>query len=170
MATELGGGSTPDITTNFGVSLIGNGQADLGIAQLKKAYASQPGRSASGVPLAIMYLKQNQTKTAIQVLLAVTKNEPANLTALNLLGIARGLSGDLAGARKIYEQVLAKDNRVIAARLNLARLDQVEGKTEDARRRLLTILKDDPRNLDAHFELAQLETDSGHVTGCNSMA
>jgi putative PEP-CTERM system TPR-repeat lipoprotein len=94
MATELSGGNVPDISANFGLSLIGSGQVDLGVAQLQKAYSKAPGSARSGLPLALMYMKQGQTKSAQQVLQAVLKKEPDNLTALNVLGVARGLSGD----------------------------------------------------------------------------
>ena len=47
------------------------------------------------------------------------------------------------------------------AKLNLARLDLYEGKPDDARQRLLAILKEQPKNLDALFELAQLELATG---------
>ncbi len=162
-ASELGGGNAPDITANFGLSLIGSGQEERGMGQLQKAYARTPGSSLAGVPLAMMYLKQNQTKPAIQILLSVTRNEPQNLAALNLLGVARGLSKDLAGARKTYELVLQKDRRFTPAALNLARLDLYEGKPDEARTRLLAILKEQPKNLDVLFELAQLEQKTGHV-------
>ncbi|MES2370567.1 MAG: XrtA/PEP-CTERM system TPR-repeat protein PrsT [Pseudomonadota bacterium] len=162
-AEGMSGGNTPDIATNFGLSLIGVGQEAQGMAQLQKAYAKTPGRAYSGVPLAIMYLKQNQTKPAIQVLQAVLKNEPQNLTVLNLLAVARGVSKDTAGARKTYEQVLEKNPGFTPAKLNLARLDRYEGKPEDARRRLLSVLKDQPKNLDALYELAQLELAAGRT-------
>jgi len=162
-ASEMGGGNAPDIAANFGLSLIGSGQEERGIAQLQKSYAKNPGRAQAGVPLAMMYLKQNQTKPAIQVLQAVTKSEPQNLAALNLLAVARGMSKDLAGARKTYEQVLEKDKRFTPARLNLARLDLYEGKPEDARQRLLVILKEQPKNLDVLFELSRLELSVGRT-------
>ncbi|MBI3431868.1 MAG: PEP-CTERM system TPR-repeat protein PrsT [Hydrogenophilales bacterium] len=156
-ASSMSGGGTPDITANFGLSLIGSGQEAQGVVQLQKAYAENPGHAYSGLPLAILYLKQSQSKPAIQILQAVTRNEPRNLTALNLLGVAQGLSKDLVGARKTYGLVLEKSPGFIPAKLNLARLDRYEGKPEDARRRLLAILKDQPKNLDALYELAQLE-------------
>jgi putative PEP-CTERM system TPR-repeat lipoprotein len=162
-ASELGGGNAPDIAANFGLSLIGSGQEELGVTQLQKSYAKTPGRSQAGVPLAIMYLKQKQTKPAIQILQAVTRNEPQNLTALNLLSVARGMANDRAGARKTYEQVLEKNPNFTPASLNLARLDLYEGKSDDARRRLLAILKQQPKNLDALFELAQLEIAVGRT-------
>ena len=162
-ASGMRGGNAPDITANFGLSLIGSGQEALGMAQLQQSYARNPGRAQAGVPLAIMYLKQNQTKPAIQVLQAVTRNEPQNLAALNLLAVARGLSKDLAGARSTYELVLAKNQRFTPAKLNLARLDLFEGKPDDARRRLLAILREQPKNLDVLFELAQLEQITGHT-------
>jgi putative PEP-CTERM system TPR-repeat lipoprotein len=151
------GGSSPEITANFGLSLIENGQDAQGMVQLQKAYAAHPGRAYSGLPLAILYMKQNQTGPAIRILQAVSGNEPQNLTALNLLAVAQGMSKDLAGARKTYELVLKKNPAFIPAKLNLARLDRYEGKPDDARRRLLAILKDQPKNLDALYELGQLE-------------
>src|SRR3569833_2682611 len=162
-AEGMSGGNTPDIAANFGLSLIGVGQEAQGMAQLQKAYAKTPGRAYSGVPLAIMYLKQNQAKPAIQVLQAVLKNEPQNLTVLHLLAVARGVSKDTAGARKTYEQVLEKNPNFTPAKLNLARLDRYEGKPEAARRRLLSVLKDQPKNLDALYELAQLELAAGRT-------
>lgn len=156
-ANELSGGVAPDITANFGLGLIGSGQVEQGVAQLQKAFSEDPGRSRSGVPLALMYMKQGKTQSALKIIETVVKNEPDNLTALNVLGIARGLSGDRAGARKAYEQILARNGSIAAARLNLARLDLVEGKPGQARTRLLGILKDEPSNQDAYFELAQVE-------------
>jgi len=160
-ASAMSGGNAPDITANFGLSLIGSGQEALGTVQLQKAYAGNPGNARSGVPLAIMYLKQDQAKQAVQVLQAVTRSEPKNLTALNLLAVAQGVAKDRVGARKTYEQVLEKNKSFTPARLNLARLDLYEGKPDDARRRLLAILHDQPKNLDALFELAQVELTSG---------
>ncbi len=162
-AEGMSGGDTPDIAANFGLSLIGVGQEAQGVTQLQKAYAKKPGSAYSGVPLAIMYLKQNQARPAIQVLQAVLKNDPQNLTVLNLLAVARGVSKDTAGARKAYEQVLEKNPGFTPARLNLARLDRYEGKPEDARRRLLAVLKDQPKNQDALYELAQLELAAGRT-------
>ncbi len=162
-AEKMGGGDTPAIAANFGLSLIGVGKEAQGMAQLQKAYAKTPGRAYSGVPLAMMYLKQNQAKPAIQVLQTVLKNEPQNLTVLNLLAVARGMSKDTAGARKAYEQVLQQHPGFTPARLNLARLDRYEGKPDDARRRLLAILKGQSRNLDALYELAQLERAAGRT-------
>jgi putative PEP-CTERM system TPR-repeat lipoprotein len=157
LATQLSGGNVPDITANFGLSLIGSGQIERGVAQLQNSYSKEPGSSRSGVPLALIYMKEGQTKAALQILGAIINKEPDNLTVLNIMGIARGLAGDRLGARQAYEQILAKDPQFIPVRLNLARLDEYEGKRRDARARLMDILKDHPRNLDAHFELAQLE-------------
>jgi putative PEP-CTERM system TPR-repeat lipoprotein len=162
-AAGMNGGNAPDITANFGLSLIGSGQEALGVVQLQKAYAGHPGNARSGLPLAIMYLKQNQPIQAIQVLQAVTRSEPDNLTALNLLGIAQGIAKDGAAARKTYELVLTKDTKFTPVKLNLARLDLYEGKPDDARRRLLAILKDQPKNQDALFELAQVALASGNT-------
>jgi len=162
-ASAISGGSVPDITANFGLSLIGDGQEAQGVAQLQKAYAKRPGRAYTGVPLAIMYLKQNQTRPALRILEEVTRSEPQNLTALNLLAVARGMAKDTAGARKAYAQVLGKAPGFTPAKLNLARLDMYEGKPEDARQRLQAILKEQPKNQDALVEMARLELAAGRT-------
>ncbi len=156
-ADELSGGKAPDIATNFGLSLIGTGQDDLAMVQLQKAYAEDPGRARTGMPLALLYLKQQQPKPAVQIMQRVAKNEPRNLSALNVLAIAKTQAGDLAGARATYEQILDIDKRFTPAALNLARLDRAENKPDAARTRLQVLLKAQPRNLDVMYELAQLE-------------
>ncbi|MEW6118668.1 MAG: XrtA/PEP-CTERM system TPR-repeat protein PrsT [Pseudomonadota bacterium] len=156
-ADELSDGRSPDIATNFGLSLIGTGQDDLALVQLQKAYAAAPGVSRTGIPLATLYLKKQQIRPALQILEVVTRNEPRNLGALNLLAVAKTQAKDLAGARKIYEQILAIDRRYTPAALNLARLDRAGNKHEEARRRLLALQKVQPKNLDVLYELAQVE-------------
>lgn len=163
-AASLGGSRAPDVTANFGLSLIGSGQEAQGMAQLQKAYSENPGRAHAGVPLAILYLRLDQPQPAIQILQAVTRNEPQNLTAMNVLAVARGMANDRLGARKAYERILALNPNFTPARLNLARLDRYEGKPDDARRRLLAILKTQPRNGDAMYELAQLESAAGRTS------
>jgi putative PEP-CTERM system TPR-repeat lipoprotein len=156
-ADELSGGKSPDIAANFGLSLIGTGQEDLALIQLQKAYAEAPGRASSGMPLALLYLKKQQPKPAVQIMQRVAKNEPRNLSALNVLAVAKTQAGDLAGARQTYEQILEVDRRFTPAALNLARLDRAENKPDAARGRLQALQKAQPRNLDVLYELAQLE-------------
>lgn len=146
----------------FGLALIGSGQVDGGIGQLEQAFSKSPGDPRFGIALATLHLQKNQPKKARDILETVAKRNPDNLTALNLLAVARGRSGDATGARQTYEQVLSRDSRFTAAMLNLASMDIAEGKKDAARQRLGQILKANPNELDAMIEMAFVEASSGN--------
>lgn len=160
-AVKASGGAA-DIRADFGLSLISEGQTDLGINQLQQSFAKDPGQPRAGIVLAAAYLRKNQPKKALEVIEAVVKRDPDNLTALNFLGLVRKAAGDAAGSRKAYEQALSRDERFHIAALNLARLDVSEGKPDAARSRLARILKIDANNADAMFEMALLEERAGN--------
>lgn len=161
-AVKLSGGSAAT-RASFGVSLVGLGQADLGMAQLEQAFAKDPGQARAGVALATLYMKRNQPKKAADAIDAVVRRNPKNVAALNLQGVVHVAAGDRAGGRAAYEQALALDSRYHGARLNLARLDVAEGKPDVARARLDELLKVSPRNGDAMYEMALLEESAGNA-------
>ena len=159
-AVKVSGGA-PDVRAEYGVSLIGNAQADLGFNQLQQAFAKDPGQAHAGVVLTAMYMKRNQSKKAVEIIDAVVKRDPKNVDAINLQGVAHAAAGDRAGARAAYEKAVALNPRYYGARLNLARLDVAEGKTEVARQRLAELLKTDESNGDAMYEMGLLEDQAG---------
>jgi len=160
-AVQLSGGAS-DIRADFGVSLVGLGQTDLGLVQLQQAFAKDPGQAHAGVALAALYLTRNQAKKAIEVIDSVARREPRNVAVVNMQGVVHGAAGDRVGARTLYERALAIDPSLQAARLNLARLDIADGKRDTARIRLSELLKAEPRNGDAMFEFALLEEIGGN--------
>jgi len=108
-------------------------------------------------------MRQGKTQKALQTAEAMVKREPANLTAQNFLGSVKGATGDIAGARAAYTQVLAKDPAFTPSALNLVRLDIGEKRFDDARSRLDGLLAkrhDDP---DVLFEYGMLEQRSGRL-------
>src|SRR6185295_17155875 len=100
---------------------------------------------------------------AVEVIDAVVRRDPKNVDAVNLQGIARAAAGDLAGARASYESALLLKPSFHAARLNLARVDIAEGKLDRARGVLTEMLRTDPKNGDAMFELALVEERAGNT-------
>ncbi len=160
-AVKVSGGA-PDLRTDYGVSLLGSGQSDLGFNQLQQAFAKDPGQAHAGVVLATLYLRRDQPKKALEVIDAVVRRAPKNVDAINMQGIVRVAAGDRAGGRAAYESCLALNPRYHAARLNLARLDIAEGKVDAARLALTEMLKTNPKNGVLMIELAQLEEQAGH--------
>ncbi|MBK9675435.1 MAG: PEP-CTERM system TPR-repeat protein PrsT [Betaproteobacteria bacterium] len=150
-----------EMTRSLGFSQIGLGRGDLGVASLEKAFTVNPGDTRAGMTLAMIYLRRGQTQKALQAAEAMARRDPANLSALNFLGSMKAATGDRAGARAAYTQVLAKNAAFRPATVNLARLDAAESRYDDARRRLNELLgkqRDDP---DILFELGLVEQRAG---------
>ncbi len=160
-ATKLG---SAEARYALGMSQLGLGQGDLGVASLEKAFAADPGNSTVGTTLATLYAQRGERQKAIQVAEAMLKRDPGDLTALNFVGAVKGAAGDRAGARAAYQQVLAKDPEFRPAVLNLARLDVSEGRYDDGRRRLEAMLAKRPKDYSVMFELALLEQRAGRTT------
>ncbi len=156
-------GNSPQVQTSLGLSLIGGKQTALGAEQLRNALRQDPGQARASTALALVALRENQPRKAVELMEAVVKREPDNLAALNLLGVARAAARDFSGARKAYEKVMAADPKFDGVKLNLARLDLAEGKPDQARARLDAILKEKPDQAAALYERAMLDLSSGRT-------
>jgi putative PEP-CTERM system TPR-repeat lipoprotein len=150
-----------DVHATLGFSFLGSGQQDLAVKHLERAFSQDRGQLRAGTALTVIHLKRGDAKRAVDVANAVAAKAPKNPAALNLLGIARGVAGDRKGSRTALEQAVAVDHAFLPARLNLAKLDVVEGNYQAARERLQAILKDHPKNAQAMFELAAVEERAG---------
>ena len=112
--------------------------------------------------LTSLYMQRGDTAKALSVAEGLVKGSRDNLSALNLLGAIRAASGDVAGARAAYEQVLQRDPDFVPAQLNLARVEAEEGRPDAARARLTTLFnkrKNDARVMHELGLLAQREGD-----------
>ncbi len=152
-----------DVNRALAVSQFGQGREELGQATLEKAYASSRGDAELGTTLAMRHLRRGQPAKALQIAEEMVKRDPANLTVLNFQGAVKSGSGDFAGARKAFVQVLAADPAFRPAILNLARLDAGERKFDDARARLTQFLSRAPDDADALFDLGMMEQRAGRA-------
>ena len=95
----------------------------------------------------------------------VVQRNPRDASTLNLLGVARVAVGDRKGGREAYEQAIRVDKTFTPARLNLGKLELMEGNATAARERFMAILKEAPNDVQAMYELARLEDGAGDVSG-----
>jgi putative PEP-CTERM system TPR-repeat lipoprotein len=151
----------PEFRTVLGLSLIRSGQAGPGVMELEAAYRKDPRQTQAATVLIGLYLRSEQAPKAVLIAENLVMQQPSNAGFFNLLGMARGESGNLAGARSAFEQAIKLDDSMVSQKINLARLE-IASKTYDAAAiRLGAILKADEKNADAMYEMATLSDRRG---------
>lgn len=88
----------------------------------------------------------DRAKSALEALRHVRGGEPA---ADILAGAVKAAQSDYAGARAAFVAALGRAPASVRARLNLARLDMLEGRPDEARTRLAEALHTDPTDMPA---------------------
>lgn len=153
----------PEFRTVLGLSLIRSGQASHGMAELEAAYKKDPRQTQAGAALVGLYLRSGQTAKAVAVAEGLVKQQASNASFFNLLGLAKGQAGNLAGAKAAFEQAVKLDSGLISPKINLARLDITNKAYDAAAIRLAAILKADEKNTEAIFEMATLSDRLGQA-------
>jgi putative PEP-CTERM system TPR-repeat lipoprotein len=153
----------PELRTVLGLSLIRGGQTRDGVVELEAAYKNDSGQTNAGPALITMYLGSGQAKKALSVAEDLVKKQPANARYHNMLGMAKGQTGNLAGAKTAFEQASKLDPSFVQPKLNLARLEIAEKAYDAAVTRLTAILKAEERNNEAMFEMATLSERRGQM-------
>jgi len=154
---------TPELRTVLGFSLLRSGQAETGIAQLEAAFQKDPRQTQAATALVGLYLRSRQAAKAVGVAQTLVKQQPANAGFFNMLGMARGQSGDASGARAAFEKAVALDAVLVPPKLNLARLDIANRSYDAAAKRLAAVLQSDTKNTEAMFEMAVLSERRGQM-------
>ncbi|NRF69568.1 PEP-CTERM system TPR-repeat protein PrsT [Aquincola sp. S2] len=147
---------SPTLRSVLGLSLIGSGQSGVALGELERAFRADPRQTQAGTALVGLYLRSQQTAKARAVADALVKQRPANPGFHNLLGMVKAQAGDSAGALAAYNQAIKLDDRFVAAKLNLARLEVAAKSYDAAAARLAALQKSDETNIDILLELALL--------------
>lgn len=156
MQQALASKDTPEVRTVLGMSLLQSGQSASGIKELESAYKKDPRQTQAATALILQYLQTQQGSKAVALAESLVKQQPNNSGFLNLLGMAKGGVGNIAGSRAAFEQAIKGSETFVTPKLNLARLEIATKAFDAAKTRLNAILKTDPKNAEAMFELATL--------------
>jgi putative PEP-CTERM system TPR-repeat lipoprotein len=151
----------PEFHTVLGLSLIRGGLASNGVAELEIAYKKDPRQTQAATALVGLYMRGGQAAKAVVVAESLVKQQPSNASFFNLLGMARGEAGNLAGAKAAFEQAVRLDEGLIAPKISLARLEIASKAYHVAAARLGAILKADDKNTEAMYEMAILSDRQG---------
>lgn len=154
----------PQLRTALGLSLVGGARFGDAIKEFEAAFAKDPKSLPAGYALASMYVHAGQGRPAVRVAEAVNKAHPGNAGVLALLGSARRLAGDSAGARTALQAAVEADASLVAAHLGLARLEIDTGALPRAREHLDRALKLDTNHTQTLMTLAELAERTGQLT------
>ena len=106
-------------------------------------------------------IREREFDKALQELQTLEQSRPQDPNVFNLRGAIYVHRGDLANARKSFEQALSIDGTLMDAANNLAQLDLLERNPEAARKRFESILAKDKAHGGAMLGLAGIAAATG---------
>ncbi len=148
--------SVGSLRTQMAMLYLAEGNEALAIQELEQAIelGEAPVREKS--LLALTYLRQKDFDKALSTAKELAADHPKSVYSQNLMGVILGARGEIAQARAAFTVALKLEPEFTPASLNLARLDVLSGRLNEARERLDGILVRDEKNTSAMMALAQL--------------
>ncbi len=127
---------------------------------LKKVMEVAPGSPQARRLLGATFLRRNDPDNAIAMLKPLFDNGQADSHLLGLMGSAYARKNDYVSAVKYYTDAVKADPAQVELRTQLAMAQLAAGQPAQATQNLQTILKSDPKSLQANlmFTLLQLRT------------
>jgi tetratricopeptide (TPR) repeat protein len=113
---------------------------------------------------ALYYVQHQEYKTAINTLREVLKEEPRNLKALNLLGIALTQTGQSQDANGCFQEALRLDPGFSPALKNLAINEFTLKQFDASKAHFEELLKHTPGDEVAHLSLAEIDYGRGQCS------
>ena len=152
-----------EFRTILGLSLLQSGKTEGAIKELEAALKTNPGRGQAATSLVALYFQSGQSAKALVLAERLAKQQPNHPGAQNMLGMVRANMGNTTGARAAFDQAIRLRPSFTAPKLNLAKLDIAEKAFTVAEPRLQAILKAEPKNPEAMFEMALVADGTGRV-------
>jgi tetratricopeptide (TPR) repeat protein len=110
-----------------------------------------------------LFLAQNQRRESVEWLKLHAVRRERSAPMQHVLAQWLQATGDVNGAREAYLRAASLDEKFKPAKLELAKLDLAEGKTDSARQRVDGLLADDHRDLTARLVLGAVEEKAGNL-------
>lgn len=149
--------NNPDIMAHLAAARLQTGDAAGAAEELKKSLAVAPHNASTLAASVVTALANGDLAQAQESLASLLKVVPASNEGVgNLEGLVQMAALDFDGARATLEAVVKAHPGSVQARVNLARIAAMEGRTEDAEKLLGDILAEQPANLKVAAALTQL--------------
>ena len=139
-------------------SHLAMGNTSEAVVELQTAAGLSGKLGKADLALVMLHMQNGQYDQALQAIAGLEKKESNSPVTLNLRGSALLGKQNRVGARKAFEQALAIQPGFFPAAIHLARMDILEHRPEDARKRFESILAADKENVNAMLALAELSS------------
>ncbi len=151
------------IRTQLAVSHLATGDSADAIAELEAVVESNPEFSRADVLLILTHFQNREFDKALSAARTLADKQPANARVQNLLGAAYEGTKDVVMARRSYHKALELNPDYVTAALNLARLDLIDGKRDEARVAYEAILEHHADQPLALVALAKMASEDGRT-------
>jgi Tfp pilus assembly protein PilF len=131
---------TQDLLIQDGLWKLRSGKTPAARTSLEEALKLDPADVRALTALKDSYLIQKQTAQALQKIKEFADRQPKSAPVQEFYGTLLMASGDRQGARAAFETARSADPKFVRAGLSLTQLDIVEGKFDDAQKRLEAML------------------------------
>ena len=151
------------LRTSLGLSKLAQGQREQAVTDMEMATAMDPKSQASGMTLVRTALGLKQYDKALAAVLTLEKEQPDNALVQNMKGGVYLARADMANARVAFARASTLQKTYFAPVANLAQMDLVDKKPEEARKRLEAFVELDKKNVSAMTALAELAASQGNM-------
>jgi Tfp pilus assembly protein PilF len=148
-----------------GLWKLRSGQAASARVSLEGALELNPADVRGLSALRQSYIVQKDTSTALQKVKEYAARQPKSAPVQDFLGTLLLVQGDRTGARKAFEAAKAADPRSLEPNLALVQVDVVEGKLDEGRKRLYTLVASGNKSPNVLLWLGNLELAKGNHPG-----
>jgi putative PEP-CTERM system TPR-repeat lipoprotein len=154
--------NTAALHTSLGISKMGEGDKAAALTELQQGATLETKSANPGIALVRAQLAVKNFDAALTAVDALEKQQPKDPQVHDLKGIVYVAKGDTTNARTYFEKAIALKPGYFPATVNLARLDIMEKKPQDAKQRFEALVANDKKNIDALTALAALAATQGN--------
>jgi putative PEP-CTERM system TPR-repeat lipoprotein len=149
------------VRTALAVSNLAQGDSNRAIAELEAAIGMDGKSTQAGVLLIMTHVRSGQYDKALAAAMILEREQPDNPLVHNLKGVVYIGKKDNGAARKSFEKAFSLQPKYFPAVASLARLDMLEKRPDEAKKRLESYLEKDKKNAQAMSALAGLAISQG---------
>lgn len=147
----------------LGDAYLESGKYQNAEKEFQKTLRQDPSNKDIVLKLATVYIKTRSPDKTISILDENFSSPPQNVKALELLGRAYAIKGDLKTSEQMFRSGIIFDPTDSLVKLGLARLLWSQKRNDESRHLLNEVIAGDKGNVTAHYYLAELESSEGHV-------